>query len=514
MATMIGPWIAPTLVLIAGLALRLKKKSISSQKQNQEIALIQTVGSIGGIIATAVGFTLPTLYFLDKPAFEQLLENPATFCILIGAIVLGSGSLGILLGRAFGRKLLVKENLPFPIGHLIHKTITSQSQTSQAKRMLTGFSITGLFCALRDSLSLPSLIPAGFPITLMPMLWAIGFIAGTAIAYPLLVGMISKYLVLYPINNHASYLPIKLFPVLDKALFSMAFCSGLILAQVLPGLLRYPSIIWGSIKQYSGYTYLHRFRSGKSFIRKLMAGAPKLLTNLEAIFALAITAALFTYLKFPLSIIFVMIPLTVVSAYHISYIAGKIGLAQIGRFTTFVMIPIMLLFKLTPLQITVLCVFVSSCITVSTDLLIDYKVGELCNINLERIRRYQWLGLIVTAACLGYFLWILLTNLQVGSTELFAQRGKARALLIQSFNFNWVVVSLGFLYGLILKKLKINPTMVFGGILMPNGLTIGLVFGATLSLFVKNKENYMPFCSGIFASESLWMIIRIAAGII
>lgn len=490
MATMIGPWIAPTLVLIAGLAFKLQPNSRSSQQKIKELALIQTVGSIGGIVATAVGFTLPTLYFLDRTTFQALMANPVLFCILIGVTVLGAGSLGILLGRAFSTKMLHKDNLPFPVSHLIHKTITSQTQGKQAKRMLTGFSLTALFCVIRDSLKLNS--------SLMPMLWAIGFMAGTPIAYPLLVGMFSKYLVLHPLNNHATYLPTQLFPVLDKGTFVMAFCSGLILAQVLPNLLRYPSIIWRGIKQYSGYLNLQNLNSGRQFFKKF-----------EALFALILTVALFIYIQFPLYILLLILPLTIISAYHISYIAGKIGLAQIGRFTTFVMIPTLLLFKLTPLQITIMCVFVSCCITASTDLLFDYKVGELCHISLERIRRYQWLGLVVTALCLGFFLWLLLNNLQIGSAELFAQRGKARALLIQSFNFNWTVVSLGVLYGFILKKLKINPTMVFGGILMPNNLTIGLTLGALVTLLVKDKSRHFPFCSGIFASESLWMLLRI-----
>jgi hypothetical protein len=104
---------------------------------------------------------------------------------------------------------------------------------------------------------------------------------------------------------------------------------------------------------------------------------------------------------------------------------------------------------------------------------------------------------------------LLFTSFQIGSPDLFAQRGKSRALLIQSLNFNWIIVVLGFLYGIILKKLKLSPTMVFGGLLMPNHLTIGLVIGAVTSWLSKNSKEQGPIWSGVFAGESLWILFSI-----
>ena len=52
--------------------------------------------------------------------------------------------------------------------------------------------------------------------------------------------------------------------------------------------------------------------------------------------------------------------------------------------------------------------------------------------------------------------------------------------------------------------------MVFGGIIMPNSISIGLIIGASLSLLTRNKEDYLPFCAGVFASESLWVLAGIA----
>ena len=81
-----------------------------------------------------------------------------------------------------------------------------------------------------------------------------------------------------------------------------------------------------------------------------------------------------------------------------------------GRFTTFVMIPVLVFFRLDYVQLTVLCMFTNICFGAATDLLSDYKVGELSGIPFHRIRHYQWLGLVVTSVSMGFILWLLFTH--------------------------------------------------------------------------------------------------------
>ena len=71
MATPIGPWIAPTLVLLATI---LFKVFLRNSTYSQNIALATAAGSVGGILATAFGFSFPTLYFLDPTLFNSLVE--------------------------------------------------------------------------------------------------------------------------------------------------------------------------------------------------------------------------------------------------------------------------------------------------------------------------------------------------------------------------------------------------------------------------------------------------------
>ena len=69
-ATMLGPWIAPTLVLMTGIVLKLRKSS-SKDSTIQQTILIQAIAAGGGAIATGIGFALPALYFLDPAMFTR-----------------------------------------------------------------------------------------------------------------------------------------------------------------------------------------------------------------------------------------------------------------------------------------------------------------------------------------------------------------------------------------------------------------------------------------------------------
>lgn len=520
MATMVGPWIAPAIVLASSIILKLRRKFVDQVSINKELAIIQTIGSIGGIIGVGVGFSLPTLYFLDKNVFDSLLVSPLYFSSFIAFLCIAAGGFGIWIARVLANKFIIKENLSFPVSKLIHNIITSQSQNQQARSMFGGFSLAWIISFLRDGLFrfkgllpkvfyvFPNFLGRNLGIAIMPMLWAIGFIAGTGIVFPLFVGLVSKYLVLWPLNNHSIYLPIKIFSALPEGEFVMAFASGLVVSELILGLVKYPGIILDKIKNFSGFNYLDNLKS-ISLKKSNFKEGIKLILNLEFIFVFFLSIAFLSYLKFSFFSQIILLIFIVMATYQISFLAGKLGLVTFGRFATFIMIPMMMIFNLTAMQITMLCVFFSVTAAAASDLLFDYKVGQLCSVDFKKIHRYQWLGLIATSLTLGFFLWLLFTNFQIGSAELFAQRGKSRALLIQSLNFDWKVVLLGFFYGVILKKLKISPTMVFGGILMPNDLTIGLSIGAIISYFTKNSQIKTPFWSGVFAGESIWILFFI-----
>ncbi len=520
MATMVGPWIAPTIVLMTSMLFKLSRMQ-DKQGMTTSLALVQTIGSVGGIIAMGIGFTLPTLFFLDPELFAAWLRSPVYFCTLIGTTCLSAGALGMWLARMMRDRLIQKDKLAFPVSAMIHKTITSQSQGIAAKRMMLGFSSSAIFCLLRDGfLSFKGILPKtmyflsgtvgkALPFALWPTLWAIGFTTGSIVALPLLVGMVSKYVVLAPLNST--------FFSLGEENFTMAFCSGLVVAEVVAGLKGYPKIISKTLKGVFGPDSLQKLKekfvtptnkSGAVAVDMAYRGGVVLRDNREASFAILSSLLLLSYLGFSLPAQILLLVLVSIATYQIAHLSARVGLVPFGRFATFVMLPMMLMFGLNSLQLTMVCVFANVCFGVATDLLFDYKVGNLCAVSERRIHRAQWLGLIITSLTIGFFLWLLFTNFDLGSAELCAQRGRSRALLIQSTGFNYWVMLCGAMFGMLIKKLKVSPALTLGGILMPNSISIGLVLGGITSRLTKQNEGLGTFWSGVFASESLWILVR------
>ena len=93
-----------------------------------------------------------------------------------------------------------------------------------------GFGVTYLFCFLRDR------VLTAMPASFSPMFVALGYTTGPTIIVPLLVGLLSRYLVLPVVNNHALHLPFHFFKPIDFTSFLTAFCCGLVVSEISVGL--------------------------------------------------------------------------------------------------------------------------------------------------------------------------------------------------------------------------------------------------------------------------------------
>lgn len=506
MATPIGPWIAPTLVLGALFLFRLVQQKISSES----IALAVSAGSIGGILATAVGFSFPTIYFLDPPLFKAWLQQPLFFVVMLGALALGAGWLGFFIANLIERKLIVEEQLAFPVGQLVYKMIAAQSQIKKSVELIRGFFITIVFCIFQDgfffirgiipktvrlfpALSLGSLYIPAIPLDIWPMLWAIGFVTGHVIVLPLLVGALSKIVIINPLN-------VIIFPAISSMDFILAFCSGMVLSGAFFGFVGMPQLLWKTIKQ----TVSKKYSKDNNFFSYKITKNQMIELGVLILFLVV----LLSYFTFSLQAQFYLLLFTFIYTYQIVIIAGKIGLAQLGRFATFVMVPAMFLFNVDAVQLVLIVTFFEICGGVAVDVLFGRKIAYLAHVNNRKMKRYQYLGLLVSSCCIGLIFWLLVHHFQLGSDELFAQRAQARSLLINASSFNYYVLSFGVLFGFLLKYIRMNPMLVLGGLLMPLNISVGLILGGLFASFVKCPESWYPLWSGVFAAQSIWMLLK------
>ncbi len=500
-ATPLGPWIAPILALaLIGFY----------KKQKYDALLPVSAGSLGGIIATAFGFSFPTLFFLDAVKFNAFISNPWSCIFFIAKLTFLGGACGLLLARVIRKSMLANKELSFPIGQLIYNTIGAQEQNGQRKQLFWGLgsSLVYGFMQMRswfgirlipESLQLFAkttlatsmgdfVIPAiRFNMGIIPMLAAIGFIAGAMITLPLLIGAVTQIAFLEPLY-------VLFFNYLKRPDFVFAFSSGLVLSSALAGIIGVPKQLYDFFSKQKVKNDLFDFSGVSPFL----------------VVILVIALMMFLYeANFSLLSQIYLITTTMLCAYQIVHIAGKIGLALLGRFATFVMVPGLLLFGFDALQITILAIFVELVAGVATDALFSYKAAQMADIDHEKVYKFQAIGLVVSALAMALTIWFLCNYFQFGSEQLFAQRAQGRALLIQINTFDFYAIGVGMLFGYILKYIKINPFFVLGGLLMPLSLSLPLIAGGGLSLVVKKKEHYESFASGIYAANALTMILSV-----
>ncbi len=503
MATPIGPWIAITIVFLGLLIFY----SCTPEKKTEALVSVTVAASLGGIIATACGFSFPTLYFLDPVFFDVLIARPLFFIPMLAGLIFVGSLFGMWIATVCESLLMHDTAYPFPVAQLIYTMInTAHMQLHAAKEFVLGCGATVCACAAYVTAHFRAGIPLSITIwskqvftlftipaliidvTIMPMIIAIGFVTGHVIALPLLLGASIAMGILEPVHH-------LFFPSLSAMECSLAFGSGMVLVGAFSGAV-------SIIKKW----YKHMSTGEKKGGKWLQLHTAHIIQG--CVIVGAIILFLHYIYAFPLALYPYLIICAGACTYEVLLIAGKIGLAQMGRFATFVMVPAMLMFSLNAAQLTCIATFVELCTGVAVDILCGRKIGLLTGVSRARIVRYQYLGLIVSACAVSLVFWLLVSHVQLGSPLLYAYRAQARQLLIYVRIFDYRLLAIGALCGAVLQQLRINAGLVLGGLLMPLNISVGLIAGGFLGMSGAVRERWQPLFSGIFAGNSLWMFIQ------
>ncbi len=504
MAVSLGPWIEPTIILLATLLIACNI-GWSIAQRIQALTLITAGASIGGIMAIGCGFAFPTIYFIEPSLFNQMLSNPWYFSLIMTSICLISGAFGLIVASWYEHRLLITEQLPFPIGQMSYKMITAQNQLKKALELAAGFASTLVYSMFVSVLQLiPRSIVLNNPLCIgwcsipslklmmleLPMLWSIGFVTGHVIAIPLLIGIVSKLVVCNPLHLH-------FFSHVRTDAFLLAFCSGMVMYGALLSFIDLPKVLYKAV-----HTMYTNRTSKNGFLGSAIA------FQWLPIVVLAGLIALLNYFKFSIIAQLYVIVFTIVCMYQLLIIGGKLGIAPMPRFATFVMVPGILLFGFNATQATVVSTLVEVSGGIAVDVLFGRKMALMGQVSAQKVRQFQWLGLIVSSVSIGFIFWFLINHFGLGSAQLCAQRAQSRALLIGISSFDFFALIAGALYGAILKELKINASLVLGGILMSLEYSVILMLGGLSTYLIADKERWYPWWSGMFAASSIWMILQ------
>lgn len=507
MVTPVGPWIELVVALLVLLFSRMVCRRSFGGEGGRMIGLASAAAGIGGITATVCGFTIPTLYFVDKSVFLRWLSDPFYFAELLGGSVLCAGFAAWGLVWLFGDTLLADERMPYPIGQMVARVMGAQKSLRQSVELIGGMVAATCYhvgyvvlgCARNISLfagaqwryfKFPGI---SLSVDQLSIFLAIGFIAGDVLLIPLVVGITSKIFLVEPLQRIA-------FSTLSPTNYLFAFGGGLVLQEALFGFLKLPKTF------KTAADGIKRTATSRTLWGILSAAKSVLILGLLGIIFIA---TYFRYFGFsPLAIVYTVL-FSVICGYQILLIGGKAGLAPFGRFATFVMLPGIAFFAFDGIQATIVSLFVSLMGAMAVDIMFGLKMSQTSGLSRKEVVRAQLIGLFTTAAVVGFIFWFLFNQFQLGSPELLAQRAQSRAALISAFSFDYTVLALGVLFGLLLHFLRVNTALVFTGLLFNVDQSLMLICGGLLTLLVKDKSRWEPFWSGVFAAGSLLiMIIR------
>lgn len=506
MAAPVGPWIDVTLVLLAMLSVKLLFRKLTQFKITEILGYSTAASAIGGSVATACGFSFPTLYFLKPDLFATLLQSPLLFVSLVAALVMVAGGLGMLIAHVCAPVFLADSSMNFPIGQMVYSLMSVGINIRKSYELVAGLATAAAFNVVQvitkvipKKIVLLKKATLGYwmlpEIMVRPdwilMLVAIGFVTGHVVAIPLVVGVILKFLAVDPLHQN-------FFCQITVDDFLFAFCSGIVLQSTFMSMVELPQYIYNFFKKNSGKRAALFDHITLSTLHYICAGL-----------FFAATTAFFWYLNFSLLAQLYTLLFTALCTYQIAIIGGKTGLAPIGRFATWVMVPFLLFFGFDALQVTIVATFVEISGMVVVDTLFGRKMAQLANLDNKKIVIYQIAGLILSAILVGGIFWLLINHFGLGAASpLVAQRCQSRALLINASSFNYIVMVIGVAFGFGLKYIKINSTLVLGGLLLSLDFSLLLILGGLLSYMVKDRDSYTPFWSGVFAASALFMLLK------
>ena len=121
------PWPIIFAVIVAGALMKFLSKFMKGATIH-EINVAQAGGTIGGLLASGVVFTIPGILYLQQQGISSVfLPDP----LILGVICVVAGILGVLLSVPTRRMFVEEENLPYPSGTAGAEVLKASEKTGK-----------------------------------------------------------------------------------------------------------------------------------------------------------------------------------------------------------------------------------------------------------------------------------------------------------------------------------------------------------------------------------------------
>ena len=504
--------------------------------------LVQTIGSAGESVAAGAIFTLPALFLWAK---EGTIDSPSMITIFLVALV--GGLLGVAFMVPLRQALIVEEHgtLPFPEGTACAEVLLAGEEGgSKAGTVFSGLGIAAAYKFIADGLKVfPSEIGydikayagSSVGVQVLPALAGVGYICGPKISSYMLAGSTLSWFVLMP--------AIALFGADAQAIFPGTDP----IAQMAP------SDLWGTYIKYIGAGAV---ATGGviSLIKSLPLIAKTFKQAMQSMKKKSSASALRTEQDIPMPFLLVMIlvigiaiwlvpafPVNPIGALIVivfgfffatvsSRMVGLIGSSNnpVSGMAIATLLIATLLLKATGTTGVkgmtgaiaiggIICVIAA----IAGDCSQDLKTGFIVGATPKKQQIGEMIGVVVSAAAIGFVLQLLDNAWGYGSEAIPAPQATMMKMLVEgimSAELPWSLILIGVCVAIVMEILKV-PVMPFAvGMYLPFSLNAGTMAGGLVRLFMDKRnvsekekkasvDHGILFTSGLIAGEGLMGVI-------
>lgn len=504
--------------------------------------LVQTIGSAGESVAAGAIFTLPALFLWAK---EGTIDSPSMITIFLVALV--GGLLGVAFMVPLRQALIVEEHgtLPFPEGTACAEVLLAGEEGgSKAGTVFSGLGIAAAYKFIADGLKIfpgeigydiKAYAGSSVGVQVLPALAGVGYICGPKISSYMLAGSTLSWFVLMP--------AIALFGADAQAIFP----GSDPIAQMAP------SDLWGTYIKYIGAGAV---ATGGviSLIKSLPLIAKTFKQAMQSMKKKSSASALRTEQDIPMPFLLVMIlvigiaiwlvpafPVNPIGALIVivfgfffatvsSRMVGLIGSSNnpVSGMAIATLLIATLLLKATGTTGVkgmtgaiaiggIICVIAA----IAGDCSQDLKTGFIVGATPKKQQIGEMIGVVVSAAAIGFVLQLLDNAWGYGSEAIPAPQATMMKMLVEgimSAELPWSLILIGVCVAIVMEILKV-PVMPFAvGMYLPFSLNAGIMAGGLVRLFMDKRnvsekekkasvDHGILFTSGLIAGEGLMGVI-------
>ena len=490
-----APWPIIFSVIVSSSVLKLlnRRRELNIHEAN----VAQAGGSIGGLVAAGIAFTLPGILYLNQTKGIHI-ELPEPW--VLGLVFAVAGILGLILSIPLKYTFIDEENLPFPAGTAGAELLKlGKTGGKELFLLLIIGSLAGIFTLIRDiyfpaGLVLLTISSLSIVLIFLPLPIAIGagYILGPRAGFSWLAGAVIGWFVLVPLM-YLNGLETTLAVDYTKSLgMGMVLGSGMsfFLSYVLP---RFRQIFLPALQTAKRIRLMIPVALAVGLLTLLLSGVHWIsaILTLLGVWAMVAVAARMTGETN-------IDPLEQFGIFITLLIAGFYGLMSLH-------IPLSTLF--------IIVAFVSIACAIAGDAGHDYKSAAIIGTRFFDIVKVDF----ITVTVVGFISPFLFEIIRQGfSNQLFTSAMPApQARLVaesiigfehpESFIIGFSIAFLGELANYLLpEKLKNRFLwMPFGiGLFLGPGLAIPIALGAVLNIWI-NKKRPNLFHTGILIAAGI-----------